>query len=236
MEATQTTTCRNCGRTGYGKHCTNCGQKLSVERITVHGILHEVFHYFTHLDKGFGYTLKQLATRPGYMQKEYLEGKRTRHQKPFSMFFLCGTICGLAYYFINLAYHNLYQRDTVSEANFFRHYFVLLQAVMMPFYTFVLWFLFRKATFNYAESLVLTLYSLSFVFLVLIFINLVKLAFPDFDTRYIEVVFLVFYNNITNIRFFGDKKWIVVAKTIVMLAVAYVSSQLVSQAVIKLLS
>lgn len=150
------------------------------------------------------------------------------------MFFICGSICGLAYYFINLAYYNLHQRDTTTEADFFRHYFILMQALMLPFYSLVLWLLFRNTKFNYAEALVLTLYSLSFVFLVFVFINSLKLAFPDFDTRYIEIVFLLYYNNMTNIRFFQGKNWITIAKTLVMLAVCYAASQWVSQAVINM--
>lgn len=236
MEHLQPSTCKNCGNTGNGKYCSRCGQKLHTERLTLHGILHEVFHYFTHLDKGFGYTLKQLAIRPGNMQRDYINGHRAAHQKPFSMFFVCGTVCGLAYYFINLAFHNLYQRDTVSEADYFRHYFVLMQAVMLPLYSLVLWLLFRNTKTNYAEALVVTLYALSGIFLVFIFINALKLLLPDFETRYIEVAFLLFYNNITNVHFFPGNKWITIAKTLVMLTICYAASQLVNQAVIRLLS
>jgi hypothetical protein len=232
MSTTEAMICKNCGATGSGKHCYQCGQKLQTERLTLHTILHEVFHYFTHVDKGFGYTFKQLAVRPGSMQKEFVEGMRANHQKPFSMFFLCGTISGLGYYFINLAYQNIHQRDSSAEADFFRHYFVLLQALLMPVYTLVLWALFKNEKKNYAEILVLCLYSFSFVFIVLIFINAVKLIFPDYENRYVEVAFLLAYNNITNLRFFSGKRWAVIAKTVVMLAFSFTLSQVMIEAVL----
>ena len=114
--------CRNCGHAISGNYCSNCGDKASIKAITLSNIFHEVFHYFTHLDKGFGYTLKKLITSPGTMQRKYIEGERARHQKPFSMFFICGTISGLGYYLINVAFRKLYgEADYVSE-DFFRHY------------------------------------------------------------------------------------------------------------------
>lgn len=236
MPSAEKTTCKNCGASASGKHCNQCGQKLNTTRITIHSVLHEVFHYFTHIDKGLGYTLKQLIIRPGTMQKEYLEGKRTRHQKPFSLFFLCGTIAGLGYYFINLAYQNIYNRDSEAEADFFRNYFVLIQALMMPFYSFILWVLFRNSKRNYAEMLVLTLYVVSIVFLVFVFINALKLIFPDFENRYVEVAFLLFYNGFTNVRFFMENKWIVIGKTILMLAISYGIAQGINELVMRFTS
>ncbi len=221
--------CKNCGALSSGTHCQTCGQKLHTERITLHTILHEVMHYFTHLDKGFGYTIKELIVHPGAMQKEFIEGRRSRYQKPFSMFFLCGTICGLGYYFINLAYLRLYNADNTGEADFFRHYFVLMQAFLLPLYSLFTWAVFYNAKRNYAEILVLMLYSLSLVFLVLIFINAAKLIFPHYENRYTEVLFLLVYNYITNANFFGEKKWVTVLKTILAMGICYAISQVATQ-------
>jgi hypothetical protein len=230
------TTCKNCNTACNGKHCYQCGQKLSTGRITLHSLLHEVFHYFTHVDKGFGYTLKQLIVRPGAMQKEFVEGKRSAHQKPFSMFFLCGTIAGLGYYFINVFYQKMYDRNTEAEADFFRHYFILLQAVMLPVYTFILWVLFKNSKKNYAELLVLSLYTVSIVFLVFILINALKLVFPDFENRYLELAFIFFYNSMTNVYFFAENKWIVIGKTVVMLLASYAISQAMNELVMAIVT
>src|SRR3954465_173640 len=90
--------CRRCGFSGSENYCARCGEPYKHKRISVSGLAHEVLHHFTHFEKGFGYTLKKLVTRPGYMQRAYIEGDRTRHQKPFSMFFICATISALSRY------------------------------------------------------------------------------------------------------------------------------------------
>jgi hypothetical protein len=33
----------------------------------------EVFHFFTHLDRGFPYTLKKLIVSPGTVQRDYIK-------------------------------------------------------------------------------------------------------------------------------------------------------------------
>jgi hypothetical protein len=62
--------CKNCGYTVAEEFCGHCGQAVNVKRITLKGLLHDVFHFFTHLDKGFAFTLKSLFKRPGTMQLE----------------------------------------------------------------------------------------------------------------------------------------------------------------------
>lgn len=227
--------CKNCGYTTLGNYCEQCGQKTVVVPITLHNIFHEVFHYFTHLDKGFGYTLKKLLTDPGTMQRHYIEGERTRHQKPFSMFFLCGTISGLGYYFINLAIAKLYGYHDAASNDFFRHYFVILQALLLPLYTLITWWLFRNEQYNYAETLIMMLYSTALVYLVLVPIISIKLLFPNYENRIVEVMFLLFYNTITNLRFYKGKKTGIFLKTVLAITGCYLASQVVSDLFIKIL-
>lgn len=66
--------CQQCGAIGPGNFCGNCGQSLSTKRLTVSALVLEVFHFFTNLDKGFLYTIKKLATIPGKIQKDYIDG------------------------------------------------------------------------------------------------------------------------------------------------------------------
>ncbi len=77
---------RSCSLRGYGNYYHNCGQAFTPKRLTTKGMIHDVFHFFTHLDKGLPYTVRTLITAPGKMQREYVEGTRNKHQKPFSMF------------------------------------------------------------------------------------------------------------------------------------------------------
>lgn len=58
-------TCQACSFKGEGKYCSNCGAKYETKRITLSSLVHEVLHFFTHFDKGFPSTLKQLIIAPG---------------------------------------------------------------------------------------------------------------------------------------------------------------------------
>ena len=96
--------CQNCGFGGEHIYCSNCGQLLQAKRIDLRHLFHEVSHTFWHLEKGFLFTLKELGTGPGTMQRRYLSGLRLRYQKPFPLFAISGTLCALSC-FLFIAMH-----------------------------------------------------------------------------------------------------------------------------------
>ena len=225
----------NCGYEGAGKYCAQCGHPYEVKRITIPSILNEVAHIFTHFEKGFGYTLKQLVIRPGTMQREYIRGHRKRHQKPFSMFFLCATLTGLAIYWIGQPVSNttLSPFDEMRE-HFYRHYFVIMKSAMIPFYTLVNWRLFRRKNYNYAEGLVLFVYSMAFLFFLIIAVNAIDLIPHNFETYYVEIPLLCLYIIWTNLNFFNtDPSWLVILKSIIGLLICWFASNLLTDQIIK---
>ena len=225
-------TCINCGNEGDGKFCSECSQPYIVKRITFGGILHEVTHTFTHLDKGFGYTLKQLATSPGKMQKRYLEGHRMKYQKPFSMFFICTTITGLVFYWIGT--RSTHSAVDESRNFFFRNYFVFLQVLLLPFYTFLLWMFFRTRKYFYAEILTMQIYTISFLFLLLIPINLINQIPPHrFPTNYAEISVLALYTIWTNLNFFNDHaRWKVIIKSLIVIVIGWFTSTMIADRIV----
>ncbi|UYZ61490.1 DUF3667 domain-containing protein [Hymenobacter weizhouensis] len=227
--------CRNCGNRGHGHFCQECGQSYATHRISFPHLLHEVFHLFTHLDKGFLYTLKELIRLPGDMQREYLAGQRYRHQKPFSMFFVAITVTALGQYFIKALVFKLYGMSDDSQ-DYFRHYFSLMQMALLPLYAFITWLFFRKSEYNYAEIAVLVLYSLSLVIFVVLLLNISRLLFPNFETEYIELPFIVAYNTITYFRLFpADSRWLIVSKSLLINTACFALSHVAAELVVHLL-
>ncbi len=213
--------CKQCGAHGSGKFCNHCGQQYAVKKITLKGILHEVFHFFTHLEKGFPYTLRKLITNPGEMQREYIEGQRVKHQKPFSMYFLSVTITALLYYWINYTLVKYYHSDSY-ELNFFNRYMAMLQIALVPVYSLIVWLFFKSSKHNYAEVLILLLYSFSIVLLLAASIQLLKFIWPHLPTRYIELPLITVYMTITNLRFFHTvPKWIAFIKSVLATALVF---------------
>ena len=224
--------CINCGYEGTGKYCANCTQPYQIKRITISSLIHEVLHFFTHVDKGFLYTLKQLAIHPGKMQKKYLAGERVRHQKPFSMFFLCATITALAIYWTTRPAHEVSPFDE-TRIHFYRHYYVITQALLIPYYSLVVWLLFHNKRFNYAESLVLFAYTVAFALLLVILPNLINLIPHNFKTEIVEIPLLAVYLTWTNLNFFNDQPaWTVIIKSILSLLACWFSAYFITNFII----
>lgn len=229
--------CRSCGSAGSYKFCEHCGSDLSPRRISLKGIIHEVFHFFTHLDKGFLYTLKLLLRKPGIMQRDFVEGNRSRHQKPFSMFFICLTIAAISRYFIFKNLHDGTLRDDEAEIVFFDKYMVIFHIILLPLNALITYLFFSRSKYNYAETAVLTLYTVSFFLLVSAFIALFKLYWVDLDTAYIELPVILIYTSITNIHFFNsDKPLIVVLKSLGITVSLFILIQLSEDFVVRNIS
>jgi hypothetical protein len=228
--------CPNCGATGSGKYCTNCGNSYAIKRITIAGIYHDIFHFFTHLDKGFGYTLKQLVVAPGTMQREYIEGNRSRHQKPFSMFFICASVTALLRYWINLSLLKHYHGANEGESNFFHQYMVLMHTILLPIYALITYLVFYKSKYNYAEVVVFLLYTFGIFFFITDVVAALRLIWPDINTDYIELLTLGFYNTVSCLYFFNtSNKWLVVVKSIVALVLIYFTSNYAEDLVVSLI-
>lgn len=214
--------CKACNSEASGRYCSNCGQSLSVKRITLGGLFHDAFHLFTHLDKGFLLTVKTLLKRPGHMQREYIEGDRARHQKPFAMFFVAITVCALIRYWLYLFILNHFQSGDAEEVDFIHQGMTMLHVALLPFYVLVAYLFFAKSKYNYAEIGIVVLYSMSVFFMAAWFTGFTKLIWHEFDTAYVELPLLLIYHNITWVNFFrGEKKWLVILKATAILIMMF---------------
>lgn len=229
-------TCKSCGQSGPGQYCSNCGQVYQPKRITVPGLMHDVFHFFTHLDKGFGYTLKQLITAPGQMQREYIEGKRNRHQKPFSMFFICITLAALIRYWVYTVLLKYYNTGDASEISFINEYMVILQIILLPIHILITYLFFYKSKYNYAEIGVFILYTVSIFGLIVTFVSPLKFIWWGMDSAYVELPIIVIYNTLTFIHFFNTiPRWIVILKSLFTLLIGFVIVNYLEEWVIHIL-
>ncbi len=91
--------CPNCnellGKEDY--FCSHCGQKrLGKKDYSVRKFLVESVGDFFHFDSKFVHTIVPLLFKPGFLTKEYLEGKRQRFFHPFKMFLFISVVYFLA--------------------------------------------------------------------------------------------------------------------------------------------
>ena len=73
--------CKNCQTKLIGKFCSECGQK-KYELSKVRDLFSEFSDEFFNLDSRVFLTFKYLITKPGFLTKEYWEGKKSRYLLP----------------------------------------------------------------------------------------------------------------------------------------------------------
>ena len=167
---------------------------------------HEIFHAFTHADKGVLYLVKELAIRPGIVAREYiLEGKRKKYFNPFTFLLLALGIT----LFVNSIFHP-YTRDkndfasTSASGNqhiesvkpqnippgiaerrqnvstFFEKRTNVVNFFVIPLFALVYWLFFVRSGINYAEHLVAMVFFAGFYsLLTLALVVPLKSYFPN---------------------------------------------------------
>jgi hypothetical protein len=66
--------------------CSQCGQLNNVKKETALGMVRELVSEFLHLDSKVSRSLLPLLLRPGYLTKEYIDGRRVRYFHPVRLF------------------------------------------------------------------------------------------------------------------------------------------------------
>ena len=91
--------CRNCGHPIHLKYCPNCGQHIGDHNTRLWNILMEFSEEFIRLDSKFFRTMIPLITKPGFLTKQWVEGKRVRYITPLKLYI---TISAIAFLVISI--------------------------------------------------------------------------------------------------------------------------------------
>ncbi len=173
-------TCKNCDHHFKGNFCPHCGQSAKVEAIGVKYFLHDIPHSIFHIDKGFGYTFKELLLRPGKTLREYLAGKRVKHFRPFAYVVLMAALYILLSGLIRKATvffgTQMGMAVTYGKLGFFWQYLSVFFFIMIPFASFATWFVLRKEKYNYWEHFLINTYLTAQMSLLLLLIEIYRSA------------------------------------------------------------
>ncbi len=77
--------CQNCGTEFADNFCPRCGQRAEVGRVGWNSIKENVALLWGMDSRSFAYTLYQLLTRPGYLVRDYISGRRQVSFPPVKM-------------------------------------------------------------------------------------------------------------------------------------------------------
>ncbi len=90
--------CLNCGTTVIGKYCHVCGQENIEPKESVWHLISHFFNDITHFDGKFFTSLKDLVFRPGFLSKEYMNGKRVSYLNPIRMYLFTSFVFFLIFF------------------------------------------------------------------------------------------------------------------------------------------
>jgi len=79
-------TCKNCGTHFSGHFCPNCGQSVNEYNKPFSFIFYNFLGDFFAFDTRFFKTFIILIFKPGFLTKEYFDGRRVRYAPPFRLF------------------------------------------------------------------------------------------------------------------------------------------------------
>jgi hypothetical protein len=166
------------------KFCGECGQKSGLPRITLINLVQDFLKTILHGEKGIANLLLGLATKPGTVVTEYVEGKRKKYFNPFSFLAICVTIMILMNGWLKTYDHppapvtevlarmpdrktrDLYLlslKRMADAQNFFNRNVKFGQLITAPFYAFFLWLFFRRRGRNMGEIAVAYILLTAFI-------------------------------------------------------------------------
>ena len=92
-------TCKSCGNAFSGNYCNQCGEKvLKPSDSSFKTLLSSILIAVTFADNKMIKTLWHVLKSPGFISKEFTEGRRVNYLKPISLFF----VLNLIYFFFPL--------------------------------------------------------------------------------------------------------------------------------------
>lgn len=198
------------------RYCPHCGQKTGLHRLSLHDVLHDAIHYFTHADKSVFGLVKSLAVKTGTVAREYVGGKRKKYFPPLNFFLLVATvfvlIIGLAELRTTTAVQTEHpeinripdaaQRERVrgiyerrdKAVHFINKYSNIVAMVAAPLLCILFWRFYRQAGYNYTEHLVACLYMIGFSNLVyvVVFVPLSLLGNTRHSNTSLVLAFMLF--------------------------------------------
>ena len=84
--------CDNCGAEITGKYCARCGQHYEPHIHSLGHFLTEAAENITHADSRVWLTLWPLLAKPGFLTKEFFQGRRARYLPPFRLYLVISAI------------------------------------------------------------------------------------------------------------------------------------------------
>lgn len=241
------TNCLNCGAEVTGKFCAECGQE-NVD--SNENVFHLVGHYtadFFHFDSKIPRSVILLLTKPGFLTREYWQGRRIRYIHPLRLFLFISVlfVASAAFYHqhfrkpgkavvivgggqptaeeqieterVKKVVQELQGLVSIGKDRFFND-LKYISFLMLPIYAFVFQILYRRKKRFYINHLVYTLHLQSFGYALVAVAMLIPFLFRH-STSNVEwvTVMVLLVYMAQSLRYLYGQSW---PKTIVKSIIA----------------
>lgn len=93
MSALHEHTCKSCGHHFKGTYCNLCGEKVILPKDrTLRAFLSNILIAVTFADNKFVKSLWLSVVNPGFISKEYVDGRRVNYIRPLQLFFILNLV------------------------------------------------------------------------------------------------------------------------------------------------
>ena len=106
--------CKNCGATTSGNYCHACGQATHLHVPSAREFLHEFLSHYVALEGKLWRSLKLMLFKPGFLTREYIEGRRVRYVEPLRLYLSFSIIF---FFLVKLSGVQIMANDTDAPAN-----------------------------------------------------------------------------------------------------------------------
>jgi hypothetical protein len=215
-----TSHCLNCASPieAGQRFCAACGQRTDTSRLTMRIIAQDFLHALTHADHSVFALVRALLTRPGWVAREYIEGKRKRHFGPWAFLVITVGLASLVIHFADVQWFKPHGHGRAGEL--LQRHINLVILLQMPLLAAACAMLFRRERLNYAEHLTFAAYTSGLHALYLAIVETPLLALTRADTSdpvlaplYLGVWFAYFAFAAT--QFYGGNRLASVGKAVV---------------------
>ena len=84
--------CANCDAPRVGAFCPGCGQRQTMDRLTLKGLWRDFASRVFNLNRGLLGTVVEMSRHPGQVPMDYAEGRRRRYANPLTYLFLASAL------------------------------------------------------------------------------------------------------------------------------------------------
>ena len=211
--------CKNCHNHFQGNFCNKCGQKVMQDRNTLKRFFNLVFESID-VQKGVLYTAKLLFTNPGKLVNEYLDGRTKDYYNPLKYLLIIAGINAIVMLSFNIFDTNVENTNELlgetGEGNklqlliigYLKRFLNIFPLLIIPFYSLVSKWVFKKHKLYYAEHLIINSYLFAQYTLLQMITYLLLFQIPglsELSLAFGIVVFISYYTyafrSIFSIRF-----------------------------------